>query len=119
MPDNKQDKYVFRDVAKDWRWLKLFIPFWIIFGIIPMIIVTPDKTDTITAIILLSMLLATGVTIFCIKCYVLYLNETQKQINDLKRQEIEIQNLQKAAEDNGSITDAIGESQNPPQKESR
>lgn len=119
MPDNKQDKYVFRDVAKDWRWLKLFIPFWIIFGIIPMIIVTPDKTDTITAIILLSMLLATGVTIFCIKCYVLYLNETQKQINDLKRQEIEIQNLQKAAEDNGSITDATGKSQNPPQKESR
>ena len=117
MPDNKQDKYVFRNVAKDWRWLKLFLPFWLIFGGIPMIIVTPNKPYTITAIILLALLLAVGATIFCIKCFVLYLNETQKQINDLKRQEIEIQNLQKAAEDNGTITDATGESQPPTKRE--
>lgn len=69
----------FSNVAKDWRWLKLVVLFWIIIGGLPMIIFNPKDTSTIAIILVVALLVAIAATAFCIKCYVFYVQEVQKQ----------------------------------------
>ena len=92
----------FSKVAKDWRWLKLLIPFWVIIGGVPMIIFNPRNTSTIAIILFVALLVAIAATALCIKCYVFYVQEIQKQTESLKFLKDEVDTLDQVQADTKS-----------------
>ena len=92
----QKNNNTFIAVAKDWRWLKLLIPFWTIIGGIPMILANPRKTSTIAIILILALLVAMTATAFCIKCYIYYVEEMQKNNKELQDLNNEIEALNNA-----------------------
>ena len=92
--------YNFSNVAKDWRWIKLLIPFWVIIGGIPMLIINPRDTSTIAIILFVALLVAIAATAFCIKCYVFFVKDIQKQTEELRILKNEVDTLEQAQDDN-------------------
>ena len=82
-------------VAKNWRWLKLLIPFWVILAGIPLLFMQRPKPGTITIVLALALMVAFVATAFCIKCYVFYVKETKRQMQELEDLQNEVNNLEK------------------------
>lgn len=91
MQDNNKE---ILKVAKDWRWLKLLIPFWVILAGIPLIIMRHPKSGTIAVVLALALMVATVLTAFCVKCYVFYVKETKRQIQELEDLQKEVNGLE-------------------------
>ena len=84
-------------VAKNWRWLKLLIPFWIILAGIPLLFMHHPKPGTIAIVLALALMVAFVATAFCIKCYVFYVKETKRQMQDLEDLQKEVDSLEEKA----------------------
>ncbi len=90
---NKMEKFKFKTIALNWRWLKLLIPFWIIFGGIPLIIMGKQNTAITIIVLVAAFFAALLATYFCIKCSLLYINERVKQNQELDKLNKEIEKL--------------------------
>ena len=71
-----------KKIALNWRWLKILLPLWIIFGGIPLIIIGPTGCTTIMTVLAIAFIAALDATAFCVKCFLFYLDEYEKQKPD-------------------------------------
>ena len=68
-----------KKIAFNWRWLRILLPLWIIFGGIPLIIIGPTDWTTIMTVMAIAFIAALAATAFCVKCFLFYLEEYEKQ----------------------------------------
>ena len=68
-----------KKIALNWRWLKILLPLWIIFGGTPLIIMGRTNGTTIMAVLAAAFIVALAATAFCIKCFLFYLDENERQ----------------------------------------
>ena len=84
------NKRHFKSIALNWRWVKLLFPFWIIFGGIPLILMgKPDLTTAMT-VFAVALIPALAATMFCIRCYIYYIQDFERQKQELDALEKEL-----------------------------
>ena len=84
-----------KSIALNWRWLKLLVPFWIIFGGIPLIFMGKQPLSVCLIVFAVALIPALAVTIFCIRCYIFYLKDMERQKRELDALENELAQLEK------------------------
>lgn len=84
------NKYNFKTIALNWRWLKIFLPLWIICTGIPLIFMGKQDFPVVLIVASIALLPTIAITLFCIKCFIYYLNESDKQKTELQQLEKEI-----------------------------
>lgn len=91
--------YDSKKIALNWRWVKILLPLWVIFGGLPLILMDNPNSTTTIIVLAVSFVVALAVTVFCIKCFLFYLDEyeRQKKKNDKLQSE-----MQETEDDNGT-----------------
>lgn len=91
--------YDSKKIALNWRWVKILLPLWVIFGGLPLILMDNPNSTTTIIVLAVSFVVALAVTAFCIKCFLFYLDEyeRQKKKNDKLQSE-----MQETEDDNGT-----------------
>lgn len=87
-------KYNFKTIAFNWRWLKLLLPFWIILGGIPLILMGKQPTSVCLMVFAIALIPAITATIFCIRCFIYYLKDIDRQKRQLDALEKELSQLE-------------------------
>ena len=91
----EMNKYNLKSTVLDWRWLKILLPLWIIFGGIPLIIMGRQSLTTCLCIFAVTLIPALAATVFCIRCFIFYLKDIDKQKQELEAIEKELAQLEK------------------------
>ena len=94
MTDSKNKTIIF-----NWRWIKILLPLWIVFGGIPLLIMGRSNTTKTVIVLAIAFLAALAATAFCIKCFLLFLKENEKQKKDLEELQKDVQLLEKQRAD--------------------
>ena len=68
-----------KKIALNWRWLKILLPLWVIFGGTPLIFMGRTNGTTIMAVLAAAFIVALAATAVCIKCFLFYLDENERQ----------------------------------------
>ena len=89
------NKYIFKSIALDWRWLKILLPLWIIFGGIPLILMGRQSLTTCLCIFAVALIPALAATVFCIRCFIFYLKDMDKQKQEIEALEKELAQMEK------------------------
>ena len=76
-----------KKIALNWRWLKILLPLWTIFGGITLIAMAPTDRATIMTVLAVAFVAALAATAFCVKCFLFYLNEHERQKSNRRKGE--------------------------------
>ena len=88
-------RHQYKSITLNWRWLKLLLPFWIIFGGIPLIFLGKKPLSVCLIVFAVAFIMALAITIFCIRCYIFYLKDMERQKRELDALENELAQLEK------------------------
>ena len=89
------ERHQYKSIMLNWRWLKLLLPFWIIFGGIPLIFLGKKPLSVCLIVFAVAFIMALAITIFCIRCYIFYLKDMERQKRELDALENELAQLEK------------------------